>query len=114
MLPRMQHGWSFEWNEEPPSARRAANMDPSRKAPVDYARRFYYDTLVFDTRAIRYLVETIGASQLLIGTDYPYLPTEAPVGKTLQSLGLGTSTTEDIAWHNCFRFLGIEPPSALN
>jgi aminocarboxymuconate-semialdehyde decarboxylase len=110
MLPRMQHGWSFEWNEEPPSARRAANMDPARKAPVEYARRFYYDTLVFDARAIRFLAEIIGVSQLLVGTDYPYLPTEAPVGKTLNSLGLDAKAVEDIAWNNCFRFLGIEAP----
>jgi aminocarboxymuconate-semialdehyde decarboxylase len=89
-------------------------MDPSRKAPVEYARRFYYDTLVFDERAIRYLIDTIGVSQLLAGTDYPYMQREAPVGKTLYAMGLPAADLDAIAWANCWRFLGIEAPVATS
>jgi aminocarboxymuconate-semialdehyde decarboxylase len=41
-------------------------------APLDGLRRLYYDTIVFDPRALRYLVETVGASQVVLGTDYPF------------------------------------------
>jgi len=109
MLPRMQNAYAGTWNDEPPSVVRAANMDPIRKAPIEYARRFYYDTLVFDSRAIRYLIDTIGVSQLLVGTDYPYMQREAPVGKTLRAMDLPQVDVEAICWDNCWRFLGIKP-----
>jgi hypothetical protein len=35
------------------------------------ARRFYYDSLVFDLRAIRYLADLFGPDRLLVGSDYP-------------------------------------------
>ena len=44
----------------------------ARTAPLDGLRRLYYDTIVFDARALRYLVETVGASQVVLGTDYPF------------------------------------------
>ena len=79
------------------------------RSPAEYARRFYYDTLVFDRRALRYLVDMIGPGQLLVGTDFPAMPREQPAGRTLRSLGLPEDVVEDITWRNCFRFLGVPP-----
>jgi len=76
------------------------------KSPSDYARQLYYDTLLFDGRAIRYLRDIVGASQLIVGTDYPFVPRELPVGKTLRALGLSDDDLEAITWRNCLRFLG--------
>lgn len=109
MLPRYVHNWSGVWNEEAPiGGLGAAELD---RSPADYARRFYYDTLLFDARAVRYLLEIIGPSRLLVGTDYPYMGMELPVGKTLSSMGLAPAELEDITWRNCFQFLNMEPPS---
>jgi aminocarboxymuconate-semialdehyde decarboxylase len=108
MLPRYVHNWSGAWNEEPAiGGLGAAELD---RSPAEYARRFYYDTLLFDARAIRYLMEIIGPSRLLVGTDYPYMGLETPVGRTLSSMGLSPQVLEDITWHNCFRFLNVEAP----
>jgi aminocarboxymuconate-semialdehyde decarboxylase len=108
MLPRYVHNWSGVWNEETPiGGLGAAELE---RSPADYARRFYYDTLLFDERAIRYLLEIIGASQLLVGTDYPYMGMEQPVGKTLAGMGLPAEVLNDITWENCFRFLNVEAP----
>src|SRR5690606_9707484 len=64
MLPRYVHNWSGVWNEEPPAGGMgAADL---QRSPAEYARRFYYDTLLFDARAIRYLLEIIGPSRLLV------------------------------------------------
>lgn len=41
-------------------------------SPYDCARRVMYDTLLFDPRAVQYLVEFAGASQVMLGTDYPF------------------------------------------
>jgi aminocarboxymuconate-semialdehyde decarboxylase len=109
MLPRFMHNWSGSWNEGPQIGGMGAAM--LERSPAEYARRFYYDTLLFDARAIRYLLEIIDPSRLLVGTDYPYMAREEPVGKTLASMGLSQQTLDDITWNNCFRFLGVEGPS---
>jgi len=80
------------------------------RSPAEYARRFYYDTLLFDRRALRYLIDLIGSRQILVGTDYPYMAPEEPVDRTLRTLGLPPGEHANIAWNNCFRFLGIKPP----
>jgi aminocarboxymuconate-semialdehyde decarboxylase len=110
MLTRAQYFWSGTWNEEPPAPAQAGNPARSPCSPAEYARRFYYDTLVFDRRALRYLIDMIGPDRLLVGSDFPAMPREDPAGKTLRSLGLSDPVLDDITWNNCFRFLGIEPP----
>ena len=37
------------------------------------------------------------------------MPREQPAGRTLRSTGRPDAVLADIMWHNCFRFLGIEP-----
>jgi aminocarboxymuconate-semialdehyde decarboxylase len=118
VLPRYEHNYRGVWNEEPiPEGRTAGGPGGEGgggqrlpHSPAEYARRFFYDTLIFDRRAITYLIEMIGAKQLLIGSDYPYMQREVPVGKTVSNMGLDPMVVEDITWNNCFRFLGIEAP----
>jgi aminocarboxymuconate-semialdehyde decarboxylase len=104
MLPRYHNGWGGSWDEAP--AIRPVQAPP----PTDAARRFYYDTLVFDARPLRYLIEEIGASQLVIGTDYPYVTQEKPAATTLRKLDLPQQTLDDITWNNGFRWLGTKAP----
>jgi aminocarboxymuconate-semialdehyde decarboxylase len=114
MLTRAQWFYSGTWNEEPPPAEGSPapampGVTRLPRSPAEYARRFYYDTLVFDRRALRYLVDMLGHRQLLVGTDFPAMPRERPAGRTLRSMGLPDGVLDDITWHNCFRFLGVEP-----
>ncbi len=108
MLPRAQYFWSGAWNEEPPVPERAIMPDDG-PSPLEYARRFWYDSLVFDRRAIRYLVDLLGSDRLLVGSDFPAMPREDPAGRTLRSMGLPPDAEEDITWNNAFRWLGISP-----
>jgi aminocarboxymuconate-semialdehyde decarboxylase len=108
-LPRAQYFWGGSWNEEPPVPERAVAPDDG-PSPIEYARRFYYDSLVFDRRAIRYLIDLLGPDRLLIGSDFPAMPREDPAGRTLRSMGLPPAAEEDITWNNAFRWLGISPP----
>lgn len=112
-LPRLENGWSGRWNGEPRSESfdRAPATLPSDfmpQSPTTYARKLYYDTLLFDRRAIRYLLDMVGASQLVVGTDYPFVPREQPVGRSLLSLDLDEADVQRITWGNCLRFLGVE------
>ncbi|WP_199432653.1 amidohydrolase family protein [Qaidamihabitans albus] len=108
MLPRAQYFWGGSWNEEPPVPERAFAHDDG-PSPLDYARRFYYDSMVFDRRAIRYLIDLLGHERLLVGSDFPAMPREEPAGRTLRSMELPDAVLADITWHNAFRWLGIEP-----
>jgi aminocarboxymuconate-semialdehyde decarboxylase len=42
------------------------------RAPSEYLRQMWFDTVVYDPRILRHLIDTYGASQLLVGTDYPF------------------------------------------
>jgi aminocarboxymuconate-semialdehyde decarboxylase len=108
MLPRAQYFWSGAWNEEPAVPERAV-MHDGGPSPVEYARRFYYDSLVFDRRALRFLIDLLGSDRLLVGSDFPAMPREEPAGRTLRSLDLPPDVIEDITWYNAFRWLGITP-----
>ncbi len=111
MLTRAQWFWGRTWNEEPPGERGPeAAPWAALTGPAELARRFYYDTLVFDRRAIRYLIDMLGADRMLVGSDFPAMPREEPAGRTLRSMDLPAAVLADITWHNCFRFLGIDPP----
>jgi aminocarboxymuconate-semialdehyde decarboxylase len=109
MLPRAQYFWGGTWNEEPKVPERAIIPDDG-PSPLEYARRFYYDSLVFDRRALRYLIDLLGHDRLLIGSDFPAMPREEKAGATLRSMDLDPAVLEDITWHNAFRFLGVTPP----
>lgn len=114
MLPRYHNAWSGTWNEEPPAGERGAQLRQAMPhSPAELARRFYYDTLLFDARAIRYLIDMMGPTQVLVGTDYPYQPPEKPADKTLRTLNLPPAVHADITWNNCFRFLGVPVPAAV-
>lgn len=109
MLPRAQYFWGGSWNEEPRNLERAVMPDDG-PSPLELARRFYYDSLVFDGRALRFLVDLLGPDRLLVGSDFPAIPREEPAGRTLRALGLRPDVLEEITSRNAFRWLGMEPP----
>ena len=43
-----------------------------KKAPTSYLKKFYFDTITFDTTMLRHLIDKYGAKQVVLGTDYPY------------------------------------------
>src|SRR5256885_14692626 len=69
VLPRAHYFWAGTWNEEPPDPQRDQAPGRRPRSPVSYARQYWYDTCVFDRRALRYLIDMIGPDRLLIGTD---------------------------------------------
>jgi aminocarboxymuconate-semialdehyde decarboxylase len=109
MLPRAQYFWGGSWNEEPVDLDRAVAPDDG-PSPLEQARRFYYDSLVFDHRAIRYLVDLLGADRLLVGSDFPAMPREDPAARTLRAMDLPPEALRQITGENAFAWLGIDPP----
>ena len=49
--------------------------------PIDYARQFFYDNLVYDPGYLSYLANEFAPGQVFCGTDYPYsIMEEDPAG----------------------------------
>jgi aminocarboxymuconate-semialdehyde decarboxylase len=98
VLPRLNHGWRIS------DELRAALP----RTPEEYARRLYFDTLVYDPRPLRYLMELVGVSQLAVGSDYPFNIREKPAGKVLNELtDLPPADREAMTTGNALRFLGL-------
>ncbi|MBO0867015.1 MAG: amidohydrolase [Micromonosporaceae bacterium] len=115
MLPRAQFFWGGTWDEAPPDPAVPPSgppgVDRPAVSPIALARRFYYDALVFDRRALRYLIDLVGPTRLIVGTDFPAMNRQQPVDGSLRSLDIPQSTVEDITWNNCFRFLAVPAPA---
>jgi aminocarboxymuconate-semialdehyde decarboxylase len=42
------------------------------KLPSEYLKQLYFDSLVYTTENLRHLIRTVGAGQIVIGTDFPF------------------------------------------
>jgi aminocarboxymuconate-semialdehyde decarboxylase len=98
LLPRLVHAWQMT-----PKAKEAL-----KESPAATARRFFYDHLVFDPAAARFLIERFGASQIMVGSDYPFVMGDRdPVG-ALERMELDDPAHYAISAGNARRFLGLE------
>jgi aminocarboxymuconate-semialdehyde decarboxylase len=51
---------------------RAETHRCSKTSPRELLRRFYFDSLLFDPQALRFLIDLVGADHVCIGTDAPF------------------------------------------
>ncbi|MFI6820066.1 amidohydrolase family protein [Micromonospora sp. NPDC050187] len=78
----------------------------STRPPSHYVDRFLVDTVVFEPAALRLLVDTLGASQVVLGSDYPYPLGERPVGDVVRKADFLTDDQRDaLLSGNALRFL---------
>jgi aminocarboxymuconate-semialdehyde decarboxylase len=75
--------------------------------PSHYVGRFYVDSAVFDQRALRLLVDTVGVGKIVVGSDYPYPLGERPAGGVVRAAGfLDEESRRKILSANALAFLG--------
>jgi len=102
LLPRLQKSWTVF----------PALAEAVQPSPAEQARRLYYDTLVFETQMLRLLVATFGASQLMLGSDYPFnFHESAPVDR-VEAAGFDLEVGERLVYRNAETFLGITARSS--
>ncbi|MEM7128866.1 MAG: amidohydrolase family protein [Chloroflexota bacterium] len=63
IVGRMDHGYKVRIEE----CQKAIPHPPSH-----YLKQVYFDCMSFNPRALRYLVDTVGAERVLLGSDYPF------------------------------------------
>ncbi len=97
-IGRLDHSWRSR-----PEARLHISQPPST-----YLRRFYYDCIVYEEAALRYLIDSVGADRVVLGTDWPYdMECDWPVSWVLSLASLTQDEKEAILWKNLERVLGL-------
>jgi aminocarboxymuconate-semialdehyde decarboxylase len=81
---------------------------PIKKFPSEYLKQMYYDTMVFRAEGVRHLVAEVGASQLMVGTDYPYPWTATAIDLILETPGLSDADRIAILGGTAAKLLGIK------
>ncbi len=78
------------------------------RPPSGYLRRFYYDTVNFDIRAVQLAIDFAGTDHLLAGSDYPHQIGSIPkMRETLSELNVSEESRAAIAAGNAARLLGM-------
>jgi len=79
------------------------------KKPSEYLGQLYYDSMVFTPEGLRHLVAEVGASQIVMGTDYPFPWTTTSVDHILNTPGLSDAERAAILGETAAKLLGIKP-----
>src|SRR5216683_925077 len=97
LLGRLENAWHHH-----PVARGECQHPPSH-----YLNRFYADSAVFDQRTLQFLVETMGADHVMLGSDYPFPLGEERVGSLVSKSNLSQHTRAQLLSANAAGFLGL-------
>ena len=75
--------------------------------PLAYAKRFYYDAIVFEPATLRFMMQIYGTTQIVLGSDYPFALGEPDPAAFLERCGLDTESHRAISRANAARFLDL-------
>jgi len=79
-----------------------------KKQPSEYLKQIYFDSLVFTPEAIRHLVAQVGASQLVLGSDYPFPWQLRPVDHIFASTSLSEDEKADILGRTAAKLFNVQ------
>jgi aminocarboxymuconate-semialdehyde decarboxylase len=79
-----------------------------KKQPSEYLKQLYFDSMVFTPEGLRHLVAEVGASQIVIGTDYPFPWTKTAVDHILDTPGLSDADRVAMLGETASKLLGIK------
>ena len=80
--------------------------------PSGYLRRFHYDTLVQFPPALAYLVQTVGADRVLLGSDHPFWLGDLEPVRIVREAGLPPAAEAAILGDNAARLYGLRRSEA--
>ncbi len=96
ILPRLKHARALG----PPL------QDLFARDPGEMAKAFYYDTILYDRLALRFLADQVGEERIVIGSDYPFsIKQDRPAQFAEQALGF----SREKFTANAARFLNRAP-----
>lgn len=78
-----------------------------KKKPTEYLNQLYFDALVFTPEALRHLAAQVGVSQIMLGSDYPYIWELAPVDHVFATRALSDHEKQAILGGNAAKLFGF-------
>lgn len=78
-----------------------------KKKPTEYLNQLYFDALVFTPEALRHLAAQVGVSQILLGSDYPYIWELAAVDHVFATHTLSDDEKQAILGGNAANLFGF-------
>ena len=97
LVGRLTRGWE-----------KRADLKHIKQAPVEYLRRFYYDTVGYSNDVLDYLARVIGTDRILMGSDYCFpIAYEQPVKIVTDHPTLDDKAKHAIVEANARRLLKI-------
>jgi aminocarboxymuconate-semialdehyde decarboxylase len=75
--------------------------------PVDGFRRLYFDTVLFEARALRYLCDIAGADKILLGSDHPFPIGDAEPLRVVEETPLSAAERKSILGDTAARLFQI-------
>ena len=76
--------------------------------PSTYSKRFYYDSIVFNSPSLHFLLQAFGTSQVLMGSDYPFAMGDPDPFAFMQSCNLDPVAFDALIGANASRFLACQ------
>ena len=94
---RLHRGWE-----------KRADLKHIEHGPIEYLRRFYYDTIGYSDNVVEYLVRHIGADRVMMGSDYCFpIAYERPVDVVTENSALSSEQHGLILEGNARRLLRL-------
>jgi aminocarboxymuconate-semialdehyde decarboxylase len=82
--------------------------DAIEMAPIEQARRMYYDALVFDAPTLSHLRAMFGDTRIMLGTDYPFAFSDAIARERIERAVPDDDVRERLIHRNAESFLGLQ------
>ncbi|MDA1090595.1 MAG: amidohydrolase family protein [Proteobacteria bacterium] len=97
LIGRITHGWGVR-----------DECKHLKNPPVDYLRRFYYDTITHAAPALEYLINLVGPDRVVLGSDFCFdMSYDRPVEVVTGHAGLSEEDQALILSGNAKRLLGM-------
>lgn len=78
------------------------------KPPSEYLKKFYYDTVNFDVKALQFAIDFAGVDHLLAGSDYPHqIGSLQKMKESINQLGISEEQKAGIMGENVAGLLGL-------
>lgn len=98
LVGRLNRGWE-----------KRAELQQLSQSPNEYLRRFHYDTIGYSDTVLEYMVRTIGADRVLMGSDYCFpIAYEQPVSNVADNPLIDDAAKRAIIEGNARRLLRID------
>jgi aminocarboxymuconate-semialdehyde decarboxylase len=75
--------------------------------PSSYMKNFYVDSLVHDKNSMNFILQTMGAERIAMGSDYPFPLGEHHPGNLIESMDLSDATKQRLLAGTALEWLGI-------